>query len=141
MNKRNATRRELLQASGAVGLAAIVPLSLSAALFDGVPRVSGAKAPQLGVALRPLKPPANGSIPTAFVISRGAVLIDFAGPWEVFQDADIPGRDMMDNAFELYTVAETLDPITVSGGMKIVPNYTFQNAPPPKVIVLSRPKR
>jgi transcriptional regulator GlxA family with amidase domain/YHS domain-containing protein len=43
---------------------------------------------------------------------------------------------MMDRAFEVYTVAETLDPITASGGMKIVPNYTFQNAPQPKVIVI-----
>jgi transcriptional regulator GlxA family with amidase domain/YHS domain-containing protein len=72
----------------------------------------------------------------AFVISKGAVLIDFAGPWEVFENATIPGRDMMDSAFEVYTVAETLEPITASGGMKIVPNYTFQNAPQPKVIVI-----
>jgi transcriptional regulator GlxA family with amidase domain/YHS domain-containing protein len=83
-----------------------------------------------------MKPPASGPINVAFVISKGAVVIDFAGPWEVFQSATIPGRDMMDRAFEVYTVAETLDPITASGGMKIVPNYTFQNAPQPKVIVI-----
>jgi transcriptional regulator GlxA family with amidase domain/YHS domain-containing protein len=64
------------------------------------------------------------------------VVIDFAGPWEVFENAAVPGRDMMDSAFEVYTVAETLDPITASGGMKIVPNHTFQNAPQPKVIVI-----
>jgi len=29
-----------------------------------------------------------------------------------------------------------LDPITASGGMEIVPNHTFQNAPQPKVIVI-----
>src|SRR5207247_3344053 len=28
----------------------------------------------------PLKPPANGSIPVAFLISEGAVVIDFCGP-------------------------------------------------------------
>jgi transcriptional regulator GlxA family with amidase domain/YHS domain-containing protein len=72
----------------------------------------------------------------AVVLSKGAVVIDFAGPWEVFENATIPGRGMMDNAFELYTVAETLEPITVSGGMKIVPNYSFQNAPQPKVIII-----
>jgi len=137
MKKGNLTRRELLQASGAIGLAAAVPLSLSAARLPGTHQASvGQNAPQSPVALSPLKPPASGAIPVAFVISKGAVLIDFAGPWEVFQDADVPGRDMMEDAFELYTVAETLDPITVSGGMKIVPNYTFQNAPAPKVIVI-----
>jgi putative intracellular protease/amidase/YHS domain-containing protein len=136
MRKANLTRRELLLASGAVGLAA-VPLSLLAARVVGAEQPSGgANFVRSAVALSPLKPPASGPILAAFVISKGAVLIDFAGPWEVFENATIPGRDMMDSAFEVYTVAETLDPITVSGGMKIVPNYTFQNAPQPKVIVI-----
>src|SRR6266403_2084475 len=39
-----------------------------------------------------LKPPAQGQIPVAFVISDGAVIIDFCGPWEVFRDANIAGR-------------------------------------------------
>lgn len=142
MKKRNLTRRELLQTSGVVGLgaaglAAALPLSLSATRLEGAQQGSGIRnVAKVTVALSPLKAPAGGPIPVAFVISKGAVLIDFAGPWEVFQDADIPGHDMMDNAFDLYTVAESLDPITVSGGMKIVPNYTFQSAPPPKVIVI-----
>ena len=38
--------------------------------------------------------------------------------------------------FQLYTVAETNKPIRTSGGMQIVPDYTIQNAPPPKVIVI-----
>ena len=137
MKKGNLTRRELLLASSAVGLAAAVPLSLSAArLVSAQPASDGRKAAESAVVLSPLKPPASGPIAVAFVISKGAVLIDFAGPWEVFQNADIPGRDMMDSAFDLYTVAETLDPVTVSGGLKILPNYTFQNAPQPKVIVI-----
>src|SRR5580658_311651 len=137
MKKGNLTRRELLLASGAVGLAATVPLTLSAARLAGAERPSGGDyTVKPAVALSPLKPPASGAIPVAFVISKGAVLIDFAGPWEVFENATIPGRGMMDSAFEVYTVAETLDPVTVSGGMKIVPNYTFQNAPAPKVVVI-----
>jgi putative intracellular protease/amidase/YHS domain-containing protein len=137
MKKANLTRRELLQASGAVGLAAAVPLSLSAARLAGAEQPSsGDNSVKSAVTLSPLKPPASGPINVAFVISKGAVVIDFAGPWEVFENATIPGRDMMENAFEVYTVAETLDPITASGGMKIVPNYTFQNAPQPKVVVI-----
>ena len=46
----------------------------------------------------------------------------------------IPGRGEM--PFRLYTVAETKKPIRASGGMQIVPDYTIQNAPPPKVIVI-----
>src|SRR5438105_14100856 len=38
--------------------------------------------------------------------------------------------------FLLYTVAETKKPIRTSGGMQIVPDYTIQNAPAPKVIVI-----
>jgi len=82
----------------------------------------------------PLKPPAQGSIPVAFLVSEGAVIIDFCGPWEVFQDVNIPGRQ--DPPFRLYTVSETTAPIHASGGMKIVPDYTLANAPAPKVIVI-----
>ena len=81
----------------------------------------------------PLTPPASGTIPVAFLISDGAVVIDFCGPWEVFQDAyTIHG----DRLFNLYTVAETTKPVKASGGMMIVPMYSFQDAPPPKVIVI-----
>jgi transcriptional regulator GlxA family with amidase domain len=82
----------------------------------------------------PLIPPDRGSIAVAFPISEGAVIIDFCGPWEVFRSADISGRG--GEVFETYTVAETLEPITASGGMKIVPNYTFETAPSPRVVVI-----
>jgi transcriptional regulator GlxA family with amidase domain len=38
--------------------------------------------------------------------------------------------------FQLYTVSETTDDITGSGGLKLVPDYTFDTAPQPKVIVV-----
>jgi transcriptional regulator GlxA family with amidase domain len=82
----------------------------------------------------PLKAPAEGSIPVAFLISEGAQVIDFTGPWEVFQDVMVPGRT--DRPFRLYTVSESTSPIRTSGGMKVVPEYTFENAPTPKVIVI-----
>lgn len=86
-----------------------------------------------------LKPPAQGSIPVAFLISEGAQVIDFAGPWEVFQDVMVPGRT--DHPFRLYTVSESTAPIHTSGGMKIVPDYNFENAPAPKVIVIPAQSR
>jgi transcriptional regulator GlxA family with amidase domain/YHS domain-containing protein len=81
-----------------------------------------------------LKPPAKDPIPVAFLISDGAVVIDFCGPWEVFQDAYVPSRP--DMPFRLYTVAETKKPIRTSGGMQIIPDYTLADAPAPKVIVI-----
>ena len=82
----------------------------------------------------PLVPPAKGSIPVAFLLSKGAVVIDFCGPWEVFENVTIPGAK--DDPFHLYTVAETINPIHASGGMKIIPDYTFDTAPAPKIIVI-----
>ena len=86
-----------------------------------------------------LTPPAKGKIPVAFAISEGATVIDFAGPWEVFQDVMIPQRGSnMDEQmpFQLYTVSEKTEPITGSGGLKLVPDYTFDSAPQPKVVVV-----
>ncbi len=85
---------------------------------------------------RKLTPPPDGMIPVAFPISENATVIDFAGPWEVFQDTSVPIGDKSVSGFSLYTVAESLQPVEASAGMKLIPNYTFQDAPPPKVIVI-----
>jgi putative intracellular protease/amidase/YHS domain-containing protein len=127
-------RRELLKGAAAFGVASALPLSIArpATTSDGVPKGNGALP-----AASPLKPPAEGSIPVAFVISDGAVMIDFAGPWEVFQDAAMGVNSVqMTPAFKLYTVAETTKPIKASAGMKIIPDYSIENAPAPKVIVV-----
>ncbi|HEU4870614.1 MAG TPA: hypothetical protein VFT08_07185, partial [Pyrinomonadaceae bacterium] len=67
-----------------------------------------------------LTPPAKGKIPVAFAISEGATVIDFAGPWEVFQDVHVQTRGSnMDEQmpFQLYTVSGNTEPITGSGGL------------------------
>ncbi|HEY6393400.1 MAG TPA: YHS domain-containing protein [Bryobacteraceae bacterium] len=79
-----------------------------------------------------LAPPPSGSIPVAIVLSPGAVLIDYAGPWEVFQDAVVPGRA---RPFHLYTVAEHAGPIANSA-LKVTADYSFDNAPAPKIVVI-----
>ena len=114
-------RRDLLKASTAIALA------------TALPKAAGA-APSAGTAANPLHPPADGTIPVAFVISDGAVVIDFAGPWEVFENVMVPGRATL--PFQLYTVAETMAPVKAGGGMMLVPNYSLATAPAPKVIVI-----
>ena len=86
--------------------------------------------------VRKLNPPANGRVPVAFPISENAVVIDYSGPWEVFQDTQAVIGNENVPGFSLYTVAETSEPVRASGGMQLVPNYTFENAPAPKVIVI-----
>lgn len=122
-------RRELLKKSAAFGFVTALPFSTASELNA----VSQPAVPPADI--HPLKPPDKGMIPVAFVISAGAVVIDFCGPWEVFQDVIVPGT-MGTSAFDLYTVGETLDPIKASGGLQIVPDHTFQTAPQPKVIVI-----
>jgi YHS domain-containing protein/putative intracellular protease/amidase len=138
-----AGRRDFLKiGAAALGAIAAQPLAAAGKLFaSGRPGAPGAAAAAAAGAGKPpaarpdpLTPPAQGSIPVAFLLSAGAVIIDFCGPWEVFQDVYIPGR--MDNPFHLYTVAETTHPIRASGGMTITPDYTLDTAPAPKVIVI-----
>jgi transcriptional regulator GlxA family with amidase domain len=83
-----------------------------------------------------LKPPAQGRIPVAIAISEGVTVIDFAGPWEVFQDTMI--GDAM--PFQLFTVSEKTETIEASAGLKLVPDYTFANAPECKVVVIPAQK-
>lgn len=86
-----------------------------------------------------LTPSPAAKTPVAFVISDGAVVIDFAGPWEVFQDVSIPSRGATraeQAPFELYTVSDTTAPVRASDGMMLVPNHTFADAPAPKVVVI-----
>jgi len=86
----------------------------------------------------PLTPPSHGQIPAAFVVSEGTVMIDLAGPWEVFNSVMIMSRgSSMDDQmpFQTYTVAESTEPVTL-GGIKIIPEYTYANAPKPKLVVI-----
>jgi transcriptional regulator GlxA family with amidase domain len=86
---------------------------------------------------KPLKAPANGTINVAFVVSDSANMMDFAGPWEVFQDVMI-GVEHGDHQmpFRLYTVSDTKEPVRMTGGARLVPDYTFADAPQPQVVVV-----
>lgn len=90
-----------------------------------------------------LTPPKSGTIKVAFVLSEGATMIDFAGPWEVFENVMLDGHgDDMDAGmpFELYTVAPSKAPIHTSGsrrpGMTVTPDYSFADAPTPDIVVV-----
>jgi len=75
----------------------------------------------------PLTPPASGLIPVAFGLSKETVVIDFAGPREVFQKAKVSARS---RPFRPCTVAENNKAMDVQfGGMKSCrnrPSITLQ---------------
>jgi putative intracellular protease/amidase len=53
-------------------------------------------------------------------------IIDYTGPYEVF------GAE----GYEVFTVAESKSPITTAGGMKVIPRYTFADAPPADLVLI-----
>jgi transcriptional regulator GlxA family with amidase domain len=111
------SRREWLSASAVVGA------SLS---------VGNASAAQPTAAPLSVFPARTQPARVAFLIDERAAVIDFCGPWEAFQDAS--GDSVA--GFDLFTVARSADPIQVSGGLRIVPDYTLANAPQPNVVVI-----
>jgi transcriptional regulator GlxA family with amidase domain len=122
-------RREFITQTASLG----VVVAAAGAPFSIIPPVS------IETSSSKLTPPAKGKIPVAFAISEGATMIDYAGPWEVFQDVHVSDRGAsMDDQmpFQLFTVAEKIETLTGSGGLKLVPDYTFENVPAPKVVVV-----
>jgi transcriptional regulator GlxA family with amidase domain len=80
-----------------------------------------------------LTPPKNDTIKVAFVLSERATVIDFTGPWDVFESVQVDGP-----GFELYTVAPSKDPVHTSGGkgLTVIPDYSFADAPLPDIVVI-----
>src|SRR5579859_5003987 len=102
MNVMNA-RTHMLNGMELFNRAARIGFAVALALL-GPGHLSASAAP-----VNSIKPAPEGNIPVAFLISEGAVVIDFCGPWEVFRQVNAPGHD--EHAFRLYTVADTTNPI------------------------------
>jgi hypothetical protein len=83
----------------------------------------------------PLKPPKSGIITVAYPLSRGVVDIDFTGPWAIFGSVMPPSGDMT-SPFHQYSVAETKASLVTASGLTVVPDYNFETAPQPEVIVV-----
>jgi transcriptional regulator GlxA family with amidase domain len=129
-------RRDFIRSSAAVGLGAAASGVVRAAGQTGsAPQAVAAGAKGAGR----LTPPAKGKINVAFVISQYATVIDFAGPWEVFQDVHVPARGGGHDEqmpFQLYTVSEKTEPLRATAGLQLIPDHTFETAPAPHVVVI-----
>lgn len=133
MTQFGLSRRQLIGivTAGAAGLAA-----KATAQMDHSDHAGHAPSPGLAPGQLP-----EGKIPVAIMLDEAATMMDFAGPWEVFQDAGM-GEG---GGYFLYTVAPQMKTYHTTGnilpghamnGLKFTPDYTFDNAPQPKIIVM-----
>lgn len=127
-------RREAILSTlaGAVAATAVLPGRASAADPPRAP-AQDAAVPDARLTA-PLTAPSTGLINVAFLISPDAEVVDFAGPWGVFDYVYV--GDGHRKPFDLYTVAASRDPLKVSSGMTIVSDHTFADAPAPHVVVV-----
>ena len=68
----------------------------------------------------------------AILIFDGVQIIDYTGPYETFGHAYSEDGQV----FNIYTVSEKAAPITTAMGMTVIPKYSFENAPPPSVLLI-----
>ena len=69
----------------------------------------------------------------AILIFDEVEVLDFSGPFEVFGVAD--GLQQND-AFNVFTVAESPGTVRARNGLKIVPNRTLEDCPAPQILVI-----
>lgn len=70
----------------------------------------------------------------AIVVYENAEPLDWTGPFEVYNDAAHFGASNAKDAFNVYIVSKTADPLNAQG-LKVVPNYSIANAPKPDIVV------
>ena len=75
------------------------------------------------------------------VVFPNAEELDFVGPWEVFtmaQHAAMPDFDPAGTQADLgvYLIAQDSAPVRCAKGLRVVPDYTFDNTPPLDVVVV-----
>ena len=72
------------------------------------------------------------------LIFREVEVLDFCGPFEVFSITRLNENRRREepSPYDLVLVAEQKEPIVATGGMKVIPDHTSQDCPPPDVLVV-----
>jgi len=68
------------------------------------------------------------------LVFDGVAALDLAGPFDVFSRARLePGVESRHSEasapFDVFTVAKTKDPVTATGGLVLLPRWSFDDAP------------
>lgn len=84
------------------------------------------KCPNCGMTLIPTTAGEDSPPTVAILLFNGVEIIDYAGPWEVFGAA----------GFQVHTVAEKLEPLTMVFGQKLIADYSFENSPKADILLI-----
>ena len=71
----------------------------------------------------------------AILIFQGVELLDFAGPFEVFSAARL-NAESRERIIDVFTVAESLEPVKCNNPVTVLPDYTLANCPPADILVV-----
>jgi transcriptional regulator GlxA family with amidase domain len=76
--------------------------------------------------------------PVGIVIFEDIEVLDFCGPFEVFAATrlDETKRREEPSPFEVWLVGEKNAPVVTSGGMKVIPDHTFETCPELDILVV-----
>jgi transcriptional regulator GlxA family with amidase domain len=74
---------------------------------------------------------------TGVLVFPDVEVLDFCGPFEVFSVTrlDESKRREEPSPFEVFLVAESGDPVRATGGLRVVPDHTFESCPPLDILV------
>ena len=72
------------------------------------------------------------------VLFENIEVLDFCGPFEVFSATRLREENRREepSPFEVLLVAEKTDTVITTGGMKVIPDCTFQNCPELDILVV-----
>ena len=76
--------------------------------------------------------------PVGIVLFDNVEVLDFCGPFEVFSSARLNEEKRREepSPFEVLLIAEREAPVIASGGMKVIPGYTFESCPRLDILVV-----
>ncbi|HJZ57939.1 MAG TPA: hypothetical protein VKE74_23480, partial [Gemmataceae bacterium] len=68
---------------------------------------------------------------TGILIFPDVEVLDFCGPFEVFSVTrlNVEKRREEPSPFDVFTVAQSAEPLRTTGGLRVVPEHTFQTCP------------
>ena len=72
------------------------------------------------------------------VLFENIEVLDFCGPFEVFSVTRLneERRREEPSPFEVLLVAEKNEPVVTTGGMKVIPDHTFESCPKLDILVV-----
>ena len=75
---------------------------------------------------------------TGIVVFNDVEVLDYCGPFEVFSVTRVNEQKRREESspFNVFLVAETKNIVVTAGGMKVVPDYAFDDCPPLDILVV-----